>query len=37
LTPQETNPTQTEIGEFEVAMLVDEEVIWFEITEVTPY
>ena len=34
LTPKETNPTQTEIGEFEVTMLVDEKVIGFQITKI---
>ena len=34
LMPKETNPTQTEIGEFEVTMLVNEGVIRFQITKI---
>jgi hypothetical protein len=34
LAPEETDPTQTEVSQLKMAMLVDEEVIWFQIADI---
>ena len=32
LTTEETNPTETKVGQLEMTVLVDEQIIWFKIT-----
>lgn len=32
LTAQEPSPAQTKVGELEVSMLVDEQIVWLQVT-----
>ena len=32
LTAQEPSPAQTKVGEFEVSVLVDEQIVWLQVT-----